>query len=139
VNALALIPFALGLLVIGFPVAEFLSHPLSVVALLLIFSFWVFGASAMGLLMFTVTVSEEGISQLFPPRHLRWDEIRTLNSFFPFPAYVASARFFSQRRVCLPRPWLVAEPAQLVSAIEQYAPENHLIRRRVLSENVNSG
>ena len=139
VNTLDLIPFAIGLLVIGFPVAEFLSHPSSVVGLLLIFSFWVFGASAMGLLMFTVTVSEEGIGQVFPSKFLRWDEMRSLRSMFPFPLYIASAGFFSRARVCFPRPWLAAEPAEFFSAIEQCAPEDHVIRRRVLSRLAASG
>ena len=139
VNALGLIPFALGLFVMGFPLAELLSNPLSVVGLLLIFSLWVFGASAMGLFMFTVTISEEGIAQVFPPRFLRWDEIRILRSMFPFPAYIASARFFSRTHVCFPRAWLVAEPAEFVSAIEQYAPEDHLVRRRFLSRLAASG
>lgn len=139
VNALALIPFVLGLLIIGFPVGDLFSHPLNVAGLLLIFSFWVFGASVMGLLMFTVTIREEGIRQLLPPRLLRWDEMRSFRSMFPFPAYVASANFFNTRFVCLPKPWLVAEPDKFVSAIKQYAPENHPIRKHVLSRLPASG
>ena len=120
-SAICVTPMVAFMIVMGFPFGDrFFLVGSTIVLAMGIFLFGVFFWA-----LFSCQISREGLEPSFSifPYLLRWEEVKTLTSIFPFAFYMA--RGF----VIVPRLWLQKDPKAFREALGRYAPDGHVLRR----------
>jgi hypothetical protein len=121
--------FAISVVLDGIPI----SNPLLVGFLVVMFSVMPFVFAACLCFMLRSKIGHDGLRAAVPTfyqRVLRWEDIAVVQGFCS-PFYFVRGRAFGGGHCILPRRFLLKRPDSLRELIEQYAPANNIVRKKL--------
>lgn len=120
--------FAIAIFIEGIPMGD----PLLVGFLVFMFSVMPFIFAICFCFMLRCKIGYDGLRSPVPfyQRVLRWDDIAVVQGFCS-PFYFVRSRAFGGGHCILPRRFLLKRPDSLKELIEQYAPADNIVRKKL--------